>query len=54
MQHLHCEYSLLLTLSITHTCQFTTISTVEQPELLPKPNTKRKMASLQTLDKQFI
>ena len=27
-------------LPITHTCQFTTISTAEQPKLLPKPNTK--------------
>ena len=32
--------SLLTTLYITHTCQFTTISTVEQLELLPKLNTK--------------
>ena len=28
------EYSLLVTISIAHTCQFTTISTAKQQELL--------------------
>ena len=38
--------SLLLTLSTIHACQFTTMSSAEQLELLPKPNAKSKTSAL--------